>query len=105
MTPARTGFLLLSCLLSVPAHAATVQIAIDKLTMAFTPAEVSAKVGDTVQWVSKDILAHTATAKNGDWDVMLGAGKSGQVVLKKAGDVDYYCKFHPNMKGSIKVSP
>lgn len=106
MTPRRTypAFVLLAgMLLPVSAHAATIQITIQNLVN--MPAEVSAKVGDTIEWINKDVLAHTATAKNGDWDVMIGPNKTGQVVLKKAGDVDYYCKFHPNMTGHIKVAP
>jgi plastocyanin len=105
MTPRRIhlAILLLSGWLSVPAHAATIQITIDKLV--YAPAEVTAKVGDTIEWVNKDILAHTATARNGDWDVMIGPNKSAQVVLKKAGAVDYYCKFHPNMKAKLTVTP
>jgi plastocyanin len=106
MTPRRTYpalVLLAGMLLPVSAHAATIQIIIDKLVN--TPAEVTAKVGDTIEWINKDVLAHTATAKNGDWDVMIGPNKTGQVVLKKAGDVDYYCKFHPNMTGRLKVAP
>ena len=56
-------------LASVSAQAATIQVTIDKLV--FVPAEVTAKVGDTVEWVNKDILAHTATAANGDWNVAI----------------------------------
>jgi plastocyanin len=26
-------------------------------------------------------------------------------VLKKAGAVDFFCKFHPNMKGHVTVAP
>ena len=26
-------------------------------------------------------------------------------VLKKAGAVDYYCRFHPNMKATLKIEP
>jgi plastocyanin len=26
-------------------------------------------------------------------------------VLKKAGAVDYFCKYHPNMKGRVVVTP
>jgi plastocyanin len=70
----------------------------------FSPAEIKAKVGDTIEWVNKDILAHTATAR-GDWDVMIAANKSASVVLKNAGAVEYYCRFHPNMKGQIIVVP
>ena len=88
---------------SVSAHAETIQITIDKLV--FSPTDVTAKVGDTVEWVNNDILAHTATATNKDWDVVIGPKKSGTLVLKKAGAVDYFCKYHPNMKGRITVAP
>ena len=27
------------------------------------------------------------------------------LVLKKAGTVDYYCRFHPNMKATLTVAP
>jgi plastocyanin len=39
----------------------------------FSPAEVSAHVGDTIEWVSTDFVAHTATARNKDWDVAISA--------------------------------
>jgi plastocyanin len=55
--------------------------------------------------VNKDVLAHTATAKNGDFDVMMPPNKTVTYVLKKAGTVDYYCRFHPNMKATLKVEP
>jgi plastocyanin len=51
------------------AHADVIQIKIQNL--AFTPAQVSAKVGDTVGWANADFVAHTATARDGAWDVML----------------------------------
>ncbi len=88
---------------SISALAATVQLTMENLEIA--PVEVSAKVGDTIEWVNKDILAHTATAKNGDWDVMLPPKKSGTLVLKKAGTFEYYCRFHPNMKAVLTVAP
>lgn len=89
--------------MALPAHAATVQIVIENLV--FSPAEVSAKVGDTIEWVNKDVLAHTATANDHDFDVMLPPKKTGTLVLKKAGTVDYYCRFHPNMKATLKIAP
>jgi plastocyanin len=105
MMPGRAAFAVLAlCALSlVPARAETIQVVIDKLV--FAPAEVNAKVGDTVEWVNKDALAHTATATNGDWNVVTGPKQSGRVVLKKAGAVDYFCKYHPNMKGRVVVAP
>jgi len=87
----------------VPARAATIQITMDNLVV--SPAETSAKVGDTIEWINKDVFAHTATAKSGDFDVMLPPKKSATFVLKKAGTVDYYCRYHPNMKATLKVAP
>jgi plastocyanin len=87
---------------ALPAEAATVTVTIDKLV--FSPATITAKVGDTIEWVNKDVIAHTATVKGG-WDVMIPAKKSASIVLEKAGSVDYFCRFHPNMKGHITVSP
>jgi plastocyanin len=89
--------------ISVSAHAATVQISMENLVV--SPAETSAKVGDTIEWVNKDIFAHTATARNGDFDVTMPPKKTVTMVLKKAGTIDYYCRFHPNMKATLIVTP
>ncbi len=86
---------------AVPVRAETIQVMVDKLV--FSPAEVNARVGDAIEWVNRDILAHTATVKGGV-EVMIPAGKTGRVTLQKAGAIDYYCRFHPNMKGRIIVS-
>jgi plastocyanin len=87
----------------VPLHAATIQISMENLEIA--PAEATAKVGDTVEWVNKDVFAHTATARNGDFDVNIAPKKTASFVLKKAGTVDYYCRYHPNMKATLKIEP
>ena len=89
-------------LTSVPAHAETIQVTIDGLI--FSPAEITAKMGDTVVWRNKDIVAHTATVRGG-FDVMIEPDKSASLVLTKAGIVDYYCRFHPNMTGRITITP
>lgn len=83
------------------AQAETITVIVDK--MAFSPADISAKVGDTVEWVNKDSFAHTATVEGG-WEVMLPVKKSGSIVMDKAGTIAYICRFHPNMKGTITVS-
>jgi plastocyanin len=93
----------LSLSISVSAEAATVQITMENLVIA--PAEMSAKVGDTVELVNKDIFAHTATARNGDFDVTMPPKKTATMVLKKAGKVEYYCRFHPNMKAVLNIAP
>jgi plastocyanin len=87
---------------AVPAPAATIQVTIDQI--AYGPVGIQAKVGDTIEWLNKDIVAHTATVR-GDWDVMVLPNKSARLVVKKAGTFDYFCRFHPNMKGRITVAP
>ena len=52
-----------------------------------------------------DAITHTATAKNGDFDVMQPPKKTVTSVLKKAGTVENYCRYHPNMKGVLKIEP
>ena len=83
------------------ARAEVIHIKIDKL--AFVPAEITAHVGDTIEWANADFLAHTATARNGAFDVMIAANGKGRTVVKAAGTVEYYCKFHPNMVGKVVV--
>jgi plastocyanin len=87
----------------VPARAATVQITMENLEI--SPAVASAKVGDTIELINKDVLVHTATARNGDFDVNLPAKKTAGFVVKKAGTVEYYCRYHPNMKATLEVRP
>jgi plastocyanin len=83
-------------------RADTIQVKVDKL--AFAPADITAHVGDTVEWVNADFVAHTATARDRSWDVLIPAGSKKTVVLKTDATVEYYCKFHPNMTGRIVVS-
>jgi plastocyanin len=89
--------------MSVSAHAATIQITMENLVV--SPLEATAKVGDTLELINKDIFAHTATARNGDFDVMMPPKKTVTYVLKKAGTIEYYCRFHPNMKAVLNVAP
>jgi plastocyanin len=105
MTPGWTLSIVAALMLagSIPAHAATIQITMENLVIA--PAETSAKVGDSIEWVNKDIFAHTATARDGDFDVTMPPKTTMTLVLKKAGTVDYYCRFHPNMKAVLKIEP
>jgi plastocyanin len=93
----------LTLAMPVSAGAATVQITMENLVI--SPAQASAKVGDNIEWINKDIFAHTATARNGDWDVTMPPKKTVTSALKKAGTVEYYCRFHPNMKATLVIAP
>jgi len=82
------------------AHEGTVHVKIEK--MAFVPADIEVRAGETIEWTNKDRVAHTATVKGG-WEVMIPPGKSATRVVEASDSVDYYCRFHPNMKGRITV--
>jgi plastocyanin len=106
MLPRRTLLIVLALLASViavPAQAATIQIVMDNLVV--LPAEATARVGDTIEWINKDVFAHTATARNGDFDVIMLPKKTVTSVLKKAGTVEFYCRYHPNMKAVLTIAP
>lgn len=69
----------------------------------FSPMDISAHVGDTVEWTNQDFVIHSATARDHQWDVMLPVHGVGRVTLDKPGSFEYYCRFHPNMKGNITI--
>ncbi|WP_205570728.1 plasmid stabilization protein [Brevundimonas naejangsanensis] len=77
-------------------------IVVDK--MAFGAAPMGIKVGDTVTWTNRDIVRHTATARNGAFNVDLPPGASASAVMNRAGTIAYYCRFHPAMQAQISVS-
>ena len=72
--------------------------------MKFQPQVLTVAVGDTVIWVNKDLVAHTATAPDGTFDSKLIApDTSWKLTVGKPGDFPYVCTYHPTMKGTLKV--
>jgi plastocyanin len=90
------------CLSSTAVDAKTMQITVDRL--AFLPAAVDVKVGDTIEWINNDPFDHTATV-DGAWEVVIPAHRKARLTLKKSGMLEYYCRYHPHMKGRLSVSP
>jgi plastocyanin len=82
--------------------AATIHLTIKDLE--FTPVEITARVGDVIEWSNADIVAHTATAMNGDFDVKIDRAGTASLTLTSPGVVDYYCRYHPNMKATLRVT-
>ena len=87
---------------AIQAKAETIEIAVKDI--AFAPAEVQAKVGDTIRWQNRDPAPHTATAE-GLFDVNVPVGGSGETVVGQPGSIDYHCALHPDMRGRITVAP
>jgi plastocyanin/uncharacterized membrane protein len=72
--------------------------------MRFNPPVLTVRVGDTVEWRNEDIFARTATADDKSFDSgLVQPGQSWQTTFSNAGDVNYHCGPHPNMKARIVV--
>lgn len=85
-----------------PAGAETLHIAISD--MAFGNSPVAAHVGDVIEWSNRDFVAHTATARDGSFDVVIPPGETGRTALRHAGQTPFYCRYHPTMTGVIDVA-
>lgn len=96
------GALAFAPALPAAAAARTHTVVVDK--MKFGPAPTGVRVGDTVAWVNRDMFRHTATARNGGFDVDLQPGATGSAVMRRAGTFPYFCRFHPAMTAQIVVS-
>jgi plastocyanin len=75
-------------------------IVIDKMQYGQMPTGV--RPGDTVEWINHDIFEHSATARDGSFDLDLQPGASGRITVK-SGTVGFFCKFHPDMVGTLTV--
>lgn len=62
------------------------------------------KVGDTITWVNRDTVPHTATARDKSFDVRVQQGQSASMTVKKAGNIAFYCIYHPGMRGTLAVA-
>ena len=76
------------------------QVVIDK--MRFGPMPAGVRAGDTIVWINRDIVRHTATAR-GAFDVDLPAKAVGRSKVSKSGTLTVICRFHSGMTGTLKV--
>lgn len=86
-----------------PAMAAphTHTVIIDAMKFGSMPAGVRA--GDRIVWINKDMFRHTATAKNGSFNVDLMPGARATVMVRNPGAISVVCRYHPGMKAVLKV--
>jgi len=102
MATAFLGFAAASCSRApAPPRAETVSVVIDKVV--FQQVETHAKVGDTIEWVNKDLFTHTSTSRDPQWDLTIEPGQSAKAVMTHAGTFDYFCRLHPNMTGRVII--
>ena len=88
----------------LPSEAAATTYRVVIQDMKFGPLPAAVKIGDAIEWVNRDIFRHTATARDGSFAIDLPAGKTGRSVMKHAGKIAFFCKYHPGMAGSLTVN-
>ena len=72
--------------------------------MRFQPERLTVAEGDTIVWVNKDLVPHTATSKAGGFDSQLiPVDQSWEFTPTKKGEFAYVCTFHPTMKATLLV--
>jgi plastocyanin len=88
---------------SQPAQTAQTAPAVLIQGFKFQPADLTVKVGDSVQFTNSDIVPHNAVSAGKFDSGKLQKGQSWKYVAKEKGTFDYLCTLHPNMKGRITI--
>jgi plastocyanin len=86
------------------AGASAAQYVVEINDLRFGAAPSALQIGDTITWKNSDIVRHTATARNGIFDLILEPGTSKAVTLEKTGHVTVYCRYHPDMVMQLTIS-
>lgn len=86
---------------AVPAGAANHEITIANMRFGAAPKQL--RIGDTVTWKNMDFLRHTATARNGAFDLKLAPGAQATITLQTTGHLAVFCRYHPGMTLVLNV--
>lgn len=73
--------------------------------IAFSPKELTVKVGETVTWRNRESIEHNVVADSvpGLKSELLGEDDTFEYVPKEAGTIAYVCTVHPGMEGTLTV--
>jgi plastocyanin len=78
---------------------------IEMTKFSFIPAELSIRAGDSIVFVNRDLVPHTATADDGTFDTgTLRQDERKEIVFPAAGAFSYICRFHRHMTGIVRVT-
>lgn len=86
------------------------QVIVTIQNYSYRPSVVRLRQDGRVTWVNQDSVAHTATAPlpgqvttEGAWDLVMQPGQSASRRFMIPGRYAYYCRFHPQMRGTVVV--
>jgi plastocyanin len=88
---------------ATPASTATKTVLIKRT--AFSPASLTIKTGDTVNWVNSDTRDHQVVSNNGTFVApILGPGRAYAYQFQAAGTYHYHDGLNPALKATIVVT-
>jgi plastocyanin len=72
--------------------------------MVFQPNVITIAAGDTVLWINKDLVPHTATSSAAGFDSKIVAANTlWRHAFERTEDFDYICSLHPTMTATLHV--
>jgi plastocyanin len=75
----------------------TITITNEGVNYTFSPAQLSAKVGQAITITNKDANGvHSVTAKDHSFSIDVPPQTSVTLTVSKAGSYPYYCQYHPD---------
>lgn len=93
-----------------PASNATEAPAAEKSTIiiknfSFSPSSTTVKAGSKITWINNDGVPHTITSDSGTLlnSPTLSPGQSFDFTFTNSGSLNYHCKIHPSMRGSVII--
>jgi plastocyanin len=105
--PIAAAALLLPLEASAPAAGAAAEPRVHTIVMAgmrFGAVPAGIRPGEVILWVNRDMVPHTATARDGSFDVFLAARESRRMRVTRAGSFAVYCRYHPGMRATLAVA-
>lgn len=86
-------------------EAAADTVTADIKGFAYSPDPVEVPVNGTVTWTTSDAAPHAATGRDRGrlQSGTLDQGERYRWTFDEAGTFDYFCEFHPNVKGTVVV--
>jgi plastocyanin len=80
------------------------QVSVSIVDLAFSSANITVNVGDTVKWTNNGAVPHTVTSAGGPLDSgQLAPGETYEFTFATAGTYDYKCLNHASMTGTVNV--
>jgi plastocyanin len=72
-------------------------------SMKYAPETLQVALGDTVTWTNRDLVPHTVSADKSLESGTIEGEREWRYLAKQKGRLDYICRFHPGMRGTLIV--